>query len=249
MGQPYGRAGHLGDAAARFLAGRLDIPAATSVIGTKMTGRGFDSASGSRTRLPAPHRHSGEGRNPEGRRGGTNGTNNLRTCSYLGVPETTGMSDWYENALKRLSSARNPYIRHSREGGNPRRKNVNRDTTTYVHTAPHFVSPAKATRTPIRRRNPEGCGRCQFSYLGVPAAAGMSDWYESMSRTPIRDGLLRQPPAGPSEYSPFPRSQASEPHQRLTQDGQNIGMTPVHRPASHLIAGRTKCEKRWTNIQ
>ena len=37
---------------------------------------------------------------------------------------------------------------------------------------------------------------CQFavpshnsgsSYLGVPAPAGMSDWYESMSRTPIRD--------------------------------------------------------------
>ena len=27
-----------------------------------------------------------------------------------------------------------------------------------------------------------------FSYLGVPAAAGMSDCYESMSRTPIRDG-------------------------------------------------------------
>ena len=26
------------------------------------------------------------------------------------------------------------------------------------------------------------------SYLGVPAPAGMSDWYESMSRTPIRDG-------------------------------------------------------------
>ena len=44
------------------------------------------------------------------------------------------------NALKRFSSASaNPYIRHSREGGNPRtnipRKNVNRDTTTHVHTA------------------------------------------------------------------------------------------------------------------
>ena len=43
--------------------------------------------------------------------------------------------------------------------------------------------------------------RCQFavpghnsssSYLGVPAPAGMSDCYESMSRTPIRDGF--QPP-------------------------------------------------------
>ena len=32
-----------------------------------------------------------------------------------------------------------------------------------------------------------------FSYLGVPAPAGMSNWYESMSRTTIRDRLLRQP--------------------------------------------------------
>ena len=44
--------------------------------------------------------------------------------------------------------------------------------------------------------------RCQFavpshisraSYLGVPAPAAMSDCYESMSRTPIWDRLLRQP--------------------------------------------------------
>ena len=30
----------------------------------------------------------------------------------------------------------------------------------------------------------------QFSYLGVPAPAGMGDWYEGMSRTPIRDECL-----------------------------------------------------------
>ena len=28
-----------------------------------------------------------------------------------------------------------------------------------------------------------------FSHLGVPTQAGMSDWYESMSWTPIRDRL------------------------------------------------------------
>ena len=33
----------------------------------------------------------------------------------------------------------------------------------------------------------------QFSYLGVPAAPGMSDCYESMSRTPIRDRPHQQP--------------------------------------------------------
>ena len=33
----------------------------------------------------------------------------------------------------------------------------------------------------------------QFSYLRVPAPAGMSDCYESMSRTPIRDRRFQQP--------------------------------------------------------
>ena len=37
-----------------------------------------------------------------------------------------------------------------------------------------------------------------FSYLGVPATTGMSDCYESMSRTPIRDRLLQQPLIGHS---------------------------------------------------
>ena len=37
----------------------------------------------------------------------------------------------------------------------------------------------------------------QFSYLGVSATAGMSDWYERMPRTPIRDGF-RHPPATPT---------------------------------------------------
>ena len=37
------------------------------------------------------------------------------------------------------------------------------------------------TRTLSNNQHPH------FSYLGVPAPAGMSDWYESMSRTPIRD--------------------------------------------------------------
>ena len=56
--------------------------------------------------------------------------NQCTQFSYLGVPAAAGMSDWYENALKRLSSApanpsiprsrhSGPSIRHSREGGNP----------------------------------------------------------------------------------------------------------------------------------
>ena len=43
-----------------------------------------------------------------------------------------------------------------------------------------------------------------FSYLGVPAPAGMSDCYESMSRTTIRDRPLRQPLIRHSGPSPSP---------------------------------------------
>ena len=81
------------------------------------------------------------------------------SSSYLGVPAPAGMSDWYENALKRLSSApANTYIRHSREGGNPRtnipRKNANRDTITYVHAAtPLRLSRKSTPRTLVRGRN------------------------------------------------------------------------------------------------
>ena len=62
------------------------------------------------------------------------------------------------------------------------------------HPRPRFVIPAIGSmpRTPIRGRNPEGKGgtnhtqtlpatRPPFSYLGVPAPAGVSDWYENRS--------------------------------------------------------------------
>ena len=67
------------------------------------------------------------------------------------------------------------HYRHSREGGNPEGwQRVAND----LQTIP-------ATRPP-------------FSYLGVPAPAGMSDCYESMSRTPIRDVPSNQPRCRPS---------------------------------------------------
>ena len=90
------------------------------------------------------------------------------------------------------------YIQHrySREGGNPRtnipRKNANHDATTYVHTASPLRPSGKcALRTQIRDRNPDEVYGWQmtrkqlqsstprFSYLGVPAPTGMSDWYEN----------------------------------------------------------------------
>ena len=47
-----------------------------------------------------------------------------------------------------------------------------------------------------------------FSYLRVPAPAGMSDCYESMSRTPIRDRLPRLISSFQRRASPVPRSGA-----------------------------------------
>ena len=108
--------------------------------------------------------------------------NQCTQFSCFRVPAPAGMSDWYENALKRLSSApANPSIRHSREGGNPRtnipRKNAKRDTTTYVHTG----TPLRHSRPLISsfRRQPESCsaGACP------PLRSG---WGVAESDVPIR---------------------------------------------------------------
>ena len=200
--------------------------------------------------------------------------------SYLGVPAPAGMSDWYESmsrtpirdALEPLSSAplnpNNPRSRHSREGGNPRtnisRTNANRDNNTYVHTAtPLRLSGNCAPRTQIRDRNPEemygwqmtrkqlhsSTPRC--SYLGVPAPAAMSDWYESMSRTPIRDRPLRQllirdsphPYANPAPHSSFWR----RPEYR--RGGQRRLWRSGLSPAQDAPLVRTRCAaRRTTNL-
>ena len=76
---------------------------------------------------------------------------------------------------------------------------------------------------PMRwRRGVAKIRRCQFavphhnsslSNLGVPAPAGMSDCYESMSRTPIRDRPLRQPLIRHSRH-PFVNSAPHSSFQR-----------------------------------
>ena len=68
------------------------------------------------------------------------------------------------------------------------------------------VAPVESPPKSSFRRRPESRGagwhqshpntsnnQASFSYLGVPAPAGTSDWYESMSRTPIRDVPSNQP--------------------------------------------------------
>ena len=109
------------------------------VIGTKMPLRRFDCASESHQSSVSSFRRRPESRGvgrgecsagacpPLGQRGAWQNPpcqfavpSHNSSFSYLRVPAPAGMSDWYENALKRLlSTPANPYIRHSRGGGNP----------------------------------------------------------------------------------------------------------------------------------
>ena len=153
-------------------------------------------------------RHSGEGRNPEGwgwgnvvrglvpRWGGWGGAWQNPRCqfaipshnssfSYLGVPAPAGMSDWYENALKWLSIApANRSIRNSGEGRNPEgwgEGNVVRSKTSRGEgLVPRWGRVREWLNPPRQLAVPNH--NFGFSYLGVPATTGMSDWYEN-SRT------------------------------------------------------------------
>ena len=86
----------------------------------------------------------------------------------------------------------------------------------------------------------------RFSYLGVPAPAGMSDSYENMSRTLIRDSLpirhsgeSRSPGVGnpvamgllPSQGSPTPRDfhPLMRPPQGHGDSGESTPRTPIRR--------------------
>ena len=134
-------------------------------------------------------------------------------------------------------------------GGNPRtnipRTNDNRDTTTDVHTAtPLRLYGNCAPRTQIRDRNPEEVYGWQmtrkqlhsstprFSHLGVPATTGISDWYESMSRTPIRDALepLSSAPLNPN----IPGSR----HSRAPLDSGE-GRNPEGRGWGNVVRSKT----------
>ena len=141
-------------------------------IGTKMVLSGPEGAS--IPRLPhspirPPVRHSGAGRNPEGWWGTARmvprWSQQDASFSYFGVPAPTGMSDWYENRFPREFTLREkqspawplrPPNRHSGESRSPE---------GWLGTA---------------RMAPRWFPRCaSFSYFGVPAPAGMSDWYEN----------------------------------------------------------------------
>ena len=102
-----------------------------------------------------------------------------------------------------------PSIRHSGEGRNPEGWGEGIVARGLV---PRWGRGGAWQNPPCRFAVPNHNSR--FSYLGVPAPTGMSDWYESTSRTPIRDRPLQQPligHSGPSirhsgdqKHAPYP---------------------------------------------
>ena len=185
-------------------------------------------------------RHSGEGRNPEGKgvhQPHPNTSNDQVSFSYLRVPAPAGMRDCYESMSRtpiRDRPPRQPLIRHSRHP---------------------FVNPTSHSSF---RRRPESRGegwhqphpntsndQASISYLGAPAPAGMRDCYESMSRIPIRDRPLRQPLirhsrhpfANPTPQSSFRRRPESrgegwrQPHPNTSNDQVSFSYLGVPAPA------------------
>ena len=104
-----------------------------------------------------------------------NTSNDQVPFSYLRVPAPASMGDWYENALKRLSSAPlNPSIPRSRHSG------------LSIRHSGEGRNPGEAEGRHQPHPNISN-DQVPFSYPGVPAPASIGDCYESMSRTPIRD--------------------------------------------------------------
>ena len=163
--------------------------------------------------------------------------------SYPGVPAPAGMSDWCENSWF-PSSLR------------------------VLGTLASLVTPAPNSSF---RRRPESRGEgwhqphpntsndsASFSYLGVPAPAGMSDWNESMSRTPIRDHF-RHRPATPTTVARTTTAQGPKRNVGLglvpSQGwGGGAQMTPLNPPINQCtqfsylgvpaVAGTSDCYER-----
>ena len=158
---------------------------------------------GSRHRI----RHSGESRNPEGE-GGTNHTQTL---------PPTNASNFHTLVCRRqpawaIGTKACPGLRPGMDGSRHRIAGV---------------IPAKAGIQGGGWRQPHpntSSDQVSFSYLGVPAPADMSDWCESMSRTPTRDGF-RHRPATPTTVA---RTTTAEGRKRDVA----LGLAPCRRVAA-----------------
>ena len=130
--------------------------------------------------------------------------------SYLGVPATAGMNDWYENDVTwprdcpnatALQSTSLPAL-HRRILPSPRpmvdggTENVVRGLVPRWGRGGAWQNPPRQFAVPSHNSS--------FSYLGVPAPAGMSDWYENalkpLSSAPLNPNIPRSRHSGASPF-------------------------------------------------
>ena len=138
--------------------------------------------------FPHPPRHSREGGNPRANIPRKNANGDTTTYVHTATPLRRSGPPFVIPAkavhLKTL------YIQHrySGEGRNPEGReegNVVRSKTSRGEgLVPRWGGGGAWQNAPCRFAVPNN--NSSFSYLGVPAPAGMNDCYESMSRTPIR---------------------------------------------------------------
>ena len=113
---------------------------------------------------------------------------NLGTKACPGLRSGIDRSGSLSSVIRDIPWSIRPPIRHSGEGRNPEGRgegNVARGLVPRWGRGGAWRNPPCQFAVPNHNSG--------FSYLGVPAPAGISDCYESMSRTPIRDRPLRQP--------------------------------------------------------
>ena len=155
--------------------------------------------------MPAPQ--SSFRRRPESR-----GVGGGKTAASLGTKACPGLRSGIGGSRRtglplRRSGPRTrhagPPIRHSGEGRNP-----------------GLAYGLQMTRKHLHQSAP------RFSHLGVPAPAGMSDWPESMSRTPIRDESFPPRPLVSSCRRPLesPHTRHAGPPIRHSGEGRNPGL-------------------------
>ena len=175
---------------------------------------------GSRHRI----RHSGESRNPEGE-GGTNPAWAIGAKACPGHPNRPPNQPMHPIFIPWCAGASRQLERHGR--CRRVRKHVPDSAPGWMVPATEFVIPAKAGIQGGGWRQPHpntSSDQVSFSYLGVPAPADMSDWYESMSRTPTRDGF-RHRPATPTTVA---RTTTAEGRKRDVA----LGLAPCRRVAA-----------------